>query len=98
MKRASVIAPLVLILIGALFLINNLRADLSIGRLIAQYWPWVLVLWGGIRIVEVISWASRGQTLPRSGVSSGEWSFIVFLCLAGSLFVEGYKITSNWPE
>ena len=98
MKRASLIAPLVLILIGAIFLLNNLRADLPIGRLAAQYWPWALVLWGVIRIVEVISWSARGQALPRSGVSGGEWAFIVFLCLAGSLFSEGYRITKSWPE
>lgn len=98
MKRASVIAPLVLILIGALFLINNLRGDLSIGRMIAAYWPWVLVVWGGVRILEIATWAGRGLALPRAGVSSGEWAFIVFLCLFGSMFSEGYRITRNWPE
>ena len=43
MKRASLIAPLILILIGGIFLLNNVRPDLSIWRLMASYWPWLLV-------------------------------------------------------
>lgn len=39
MKRASLIAPLILILIGGVFLLNNVRPDLSVWRLIASYWP-----------------------------------------------------------
>lgn len=98
MKRASIIAPLILILIGGIFLLNNLRVELSLGRTIAQYWPWVLVVWGGVRIIEIFAWAGRSQAVPKAGISGGEWALIIFLCAAGSMFSEGYRITRGWPE
>ncbi len=96
MKRASLIAPLILILIGGVFLLNNVRPDLSIWRLIASHWPWVLVGWGAIRIVEImLSW-QKGQLLPKSGINGGEWAFIIFLCFFGAGTSAANRIT-NWP-
>lgn len=94
MRRGSLIGPIVLILIGAAFLLNNLRPDLSLLRLFASYWPWILIGWGAIRLVELTIWQWRGQPLPRAGISGGEWTFIFFLCLLGG----GMALTFNWKE
>ena len=100
MKRASLIAPLILMLIGGIFLLNNVRPDLSIWRLVASYWPWLLVGWGAIRVVEIlVSW-QKGEPLPRFGVNAGEWIFIIFLCFLGAGVSSASRIgnwSNNWP-
>ena len=97
MRRASLIAPLILILLGVLFLVNNIRPDLSVWRLIATYWPWVLVGWGAVRIVEILYGWQQGQPLPKTGVNGGEWAFIIFLCFFGAGSSAAGRIT-NWPS
>lgn len=86
MKRASVIGPLILIAIGVLFLSRNVWPDIHLGDLIASYWPYVLVLWGVLRLAEIASWWSMRKPLPRNGISGGEWVLVVFLCIFGSAF------------
>jgi hypothetical protein len=84
MRRGSIVGPLLLILIGALFLANNIRPELSVIDVISRFWPFVLIGWGGLRLLEIIFLALRGKPLPASGVSGGEWTLIVFLTLIGS--------------
>jgi len=96
-RRVSVIGPLILIAIGVLFLLHNLNQDLSIPKLVAQYWPWVLVGWGAIRLAEILAWHSRGQALPPAGISGGEWSFVVFLCLLGGGVAAAVNHGPSWP-
>ncbi|MBI1898685.1 MAG: DUF4097 family beta strand repeat protein [Acidobacteria bacterium] len=84
MRRGSVIGPLILILLGVLFLLNNLRPDLSLLDLVARYWPYLLIGWGVLRLIEVVYWAATSKPLPASGISGGEWTLVVFLVLIGS--------------
>lgn len=45
--KANLVPALVLIVIGALFLLNNLGlTDLSLGRLISTWWPAILIAVG----------------------------------------------------
>lgn len=98
MKRGSIIGPIILILIGAAFLLNNLRPDLPLLRILGEHWPWILVGWGVIRLIEVTVAHLRGSALPPSGVSGGEWLFVVFLCLLGSSVFFGYHVKERWPD
>ncbi|MBC7927652.1 MAG: DUF4097 family beta strand repeat protein [Bryobacteraceae bacterium] len=84
MRRGSLVAPLVLILLGVLFLLNNVQPELSLIGIAAQYWPFLLIAWGGLRLVEILLWSAQGKALPVSGISGGEWTFIVFLSIFGS--------------
>src|SRR4029453_18422735 len=76
----------ILIALGLVFLVNNLRPDLSLIDLLTRYWPFLLIAWGVIRLLEVIVGSARGRALPASGVSGGEWVLVVFICLIGSGF------------
>jgi uncharacterized membrane protein YhhN len=45
--KGNVVAALVLIVVGTLFLLNNLGfTNLSLGRLISTWWPAILVVVG----------------------------------------------------
>jgi hypothetical protein len=45
--KGNVVAALVLIVVGTLFLLNNLGfTNLSLGRLITTWWPAILVIVG----------------------------------------------------
>jgi DUF4097 and DUF4098 domain-containing protein YvlB len=84
MRRGSLVGPLLLILIGLWFLMSTLRPDLPLLDLAARFWPFLLIGWGTLRLLEIFLWTARGRAIPRSGVSGGEWTLVVFICLIGS--------------
>jgi DUF4097 and DUF4098 domain-containing protein YvlB len=94
MRRGSVVGPLILIGIGVLFLLRNFYPNMPVLEVMAQYWPFILIGWGVLRIAEILSWAARSKPLPANGVSSGEWVLVVFLCLIGSGLYAARN--SNW--
>jgi DUF4097 and DUF4098 domain-containing protein YvlB len=91
MRRKSLAGPLLLILIGLWFLMSTLRPDLPLLDLAARFWPFVLIAWGSLRLMEILVWAFRGRGVPRSGLSGGEWTLVVFVCIIGSgLYAANY--------
>lgn len=82
--RRSVTGPLILILIGAAFLLHNTWQDLPLFQLMAQYWPFILIAWGVLRLIEVLIEAARSAPLPSGGLSGGEIALIILLCIIGS--------------
>ncbi len=84
MRRGSLVGPLLLIAIGVWLLLSSLAPNLRMFDIAAMYWPWLLVGWGALRLVEIGVWMARGRTIPQCGISGGEWAIIVFLCFAGS--------------
>jgi len=45
MRRGSVIGPLILIGIGALFLFRNLWPEIPLADMISRFWPFLLIAW-----------------------------------------------------
>ncbi|MBV8818821.1 MAG: hypothetical protein JO022_10730, partial [Acidobacteriaceae bacterium] len=84
MRRSSVIGPMLLILIGLAFLVHNVLPDIPVVDMLGRFWPFVLIAWGFLRLVEILYWASAGKPLPRAGISGGEWVLAIFLCMFGS--------------
>jgi DUF4097 and DUF4098 domain-containing protein YvlB len=84
MRRNSLVAPLLLIGLGALLLARTLYPELPLLEYISRYWPLILIVWGVLRIAEITAWAAASKPLPVNGISSGEWVMIVFLCLFGT--------------
>lgn len=83
MRRRSLAGPLVLIIIGVIFLLGNLHliAWPQLGHLFARYWPVLLILWGAIRLAEYYSDRSRGyqtRTVGGAGVL-----FLIFIIMIG---------------
>jgi hypothetical protein len=82
-RRSSLVAPLLLIALGALFLARNLYPELPLTAYLSRYWPYLLIGWGAIRVAEICYWALSSKPLPASGVSGGEWILVFFVCLIG---------------
>lgn len=90
-KRRSVVGPLLIILIGALLLALNLRPQAPLFHLLSLHWPFVLIAWGTLRLIEVLIATARSWPLP-AGLSGGEVVLVVFICFIGSGL---YSINEN---
>ncbi len=82
-RRRPVTGPILLILLGAGFLVYNLRPDIQLFDLLSQYWPFLLIAWGSLRLLEVMVDYFRGSLATASGFSGGEVVLIVFVCFIG---------------
>lgn len=84
--RRSLGGPVVLIIIGVLFLLANLRLLpwRNLGLLFARYWPLLLIIWGVIKLVEYYQ-AQRQGYRPR-GLGVGGVFLLIFVVLAGFAF------------
>jgi len=84
MRRRSFAGPLLLLLIGGFFLWRNLHPEAPVFDWVAQYWPFLLIAWGVLRLAEVVLLGYRGPTF-----SGGEIVLVVFMCIIGSGLWEG---------
>lgn len=98
MRRASIVGPLLLIAIGALFLLRNLFPEAPVLDYLARYWPFLLIAWGALRLVEILIWAVRRQPLPSHGISGGEWGLIIFVCMFGLALHAARGLTTWLPR
>ena len=79
MRSRSFAGPMLLVLIGALFLWRNLHPETRIFDLVAQYWPFLLIAWGLIRLLELL--ASEQQR--HFGLTGGEVVLVVLISVFG---------------
>jgi DUF4097 and DUF4098 domain-containing protein YvlB len=93
MRRRSITGPLMLLLIGGLFLWNNFHPEASVFEILGTYWPFLLILWGLLRLIEAL-WPHEGEW--RGSFSGGEVALIVLVCLIGWGFYEGYRHGITW--
>ena len=80
----SIAGPVVLILMGILFLMWRTMGILDIqhvGWLFARYWPVLLILWGLIKVIEHEQAKRAGQ--PTRGIGVGGIFLMLFLIVAG---------------
>ena len=97
MRRGSVIGPLILIGLGVLFLFRNLWPEIPLVDLISRFWPFLLIAWGAIRLIEILFWSMTGKPLPRNGVSGGEWALIFVICIVGATMYTAHNAPSWFP-
>ena len=83
MPRRSLFGPCLLIALGALLLANNLVAEFSLIALFIDHWYWLLIAWGGFRIVEHSAARLRGRPGPAP-LGGGAIVLALLLCAAGS--------------
>lgn len=93
--RGSLSGPLVLILVGFIFLAHEMSPNFRIAELVGHYWPYGLILWGVVALIEVCIRFTANGPIPRNGVSGGGWVLVVFLALIGSSAFEIQR-PDNW--
>lgn len=81
--KRSLFGPLFLIVLGAALLVNNLYPEISLTAIFAAHWPWILIAWGGFRLVENIVAAGSGGAPPRP-IGAGGVFVALFLIFLGS--------------
>ncbi|HEY7388340.1 MAG TPA: DUF4097 family beta strand repeat-containing protein [Bryobacteraceae bacterium] len=79
MRHRSLAAPLLLVILGALFLWRNVNPGAPIFDLVATWWPFLLIAWGLLRLIEVLIWRASRQ----AGLSAGEILLVILICVAG---------------
>ena len=72
-------------MIGGLFLWRNLHPEAPIFDLLSQYWPFLLIAWGVLRLIELA--VSRDRRYPT--FTGGEVVLVVLICVIGSGIWEG---------
>jgi DUF4097 and DUF4098 domain-containing protein YvlB len=95
-RRRTFSGPLVLILVGLLFLLGNLHV-LSWARLgwwFAHYWPLLLILWGIIKLIEYQA-ALRDGTSPP-GIGAGGIFLVIVIVFFGLIATQASRF--NWGE
>jgi DUF4097 and DUF4098 domain-containing protein YvlB len=81
MRRRSLTGPLILLIIGGFFLWRNLHPEAPVFDIVAQYWPFLLIGWGLLRLIEVAFW----RDARLGGFTGGEIVLVILICMAGSL-------------
>jgi DUF4097 and DUF4098 domain-containing protein YvlB len=80
---------MLLILLGALFLLQRFNPALDIGQLVHLYWPVLFILWGVVKLIEHQRAQREGVARPTI-LSGGEGTLliIVIVVLAGFSVVD----------
>jgi DUF4097 and DUF4098 domain-containing protein YvlB len=82
-RRRSLGGPFVLIVLGIVFLLGNLRmlSWARLGTLFAHYWPLLLILWGVIKLIEYQQ--AQRDGVPARGIGAGGVCLVIAIVVCG---------------
>ncbi len=91
----SIAGPVVLILVGVLFLMMTLGVldRFSLVHMYGRYWPAVLILWGVIKLIEHEQ--SKRAGLPSRGIGAGGVFLVFFIVMTGMSATQFIRV---WPN
>ncbi len=94
--RRSFAGPVVLIIVGIVFLFGNLHmiSWARLGTAFAHYWPLLLILWGVLKLVEHQQAVRDG--LPPRGIGAGGIFLVIFIVVCGLTATQATRF--NWSE
>jgi len=94
--RRSFAGPVVLIILGIVFLLGNLHMLrwYTLGALFAHYWPALLILWGVIKLIEYQQ--AQREGLPARGIGAGGVLLIICIVFFGLMATQASRF--NWGE
>ena len=95
-RRRSFAGPLVLIILGLVFLLGNLHliSWMRMGTLFAHYWPLLLILWGIIKFVEYQQ--AQREGLPARGIGFGGVCLVIFIVVFGLMATQASRV--HWEQ
>jgi DUF4097 and DUF4098 domain-containing protein YvlB len=94
--QRSIAGPVVLILMGVLFLLGTMGImDIHhLGTLFARFWPALLILWGVLKLIEYEQAKRLGQ--PARGIGVGGVFLMLFLIGAGLIATQASRL--DWKS
>jgi DUF4097 and DUF4098 domain-containing protein YvlB len=94
--RRSFAGPIVLIIIGVVFLFGNLHmvSWARLGTLFAHYWPLLLILWGVLKLIE--HHQAQRDGFPPRGIGVGGVFLVIFIVVCGLIATQASRF--NWGE
>ncbi len=90
--QRSLAGPIVLIVIGGLFLLHNFGIRVPIWRAFGHWWPLLLILWGVIKLVEHANANRRGYS--TRGIGAGSVLLLILVIIIG--LGAHYSNDVNW--
>ncbi len=96
--RGSITGPLVIIALGVLFLLHAVSPDFPLVDWFGQYWPYLLIIWGFVALLEVSFRAMRGVSFPANGISGGGWSIVIIVTLIGLACFQARQPDTWWQN
>lgn len=92
--RRSFAGPLVLIILGVVFLLGNLHMLSWFGIAIwfSHYWPVLLILWGIVKLIE--HYQAQRQGTRASGIGAGGILLLVLIVVFGLISTQAARV--NW--
>jgi DUF4097 and DUF4098 domain-containing protein YvlB len=79
--RRSIAGPLVLIIIGLVFLLRNMGVHVPVWHWFGHWWPLLLILFGVIRLIE--HYTADRQGYRRAGLGAGTILLLVLIVAIG---------------
>ncbi len=94
--RRSFAGPVVLIVLGIVFLMGNLHmlSWARLGTIFAHYWPALLILWGVLKLVE--HQQAQRDGLPPRGIGAGGIFLVIVIVVFGLMATQATRF--NWGE
>jgi DUF4097 and DUF4098 domain-containing protein YvlB len=92
--RRSLAGPIVLITVGALFLLRSMGVlrGIHLWHLFGRFWPVLIILWGVVKLIEYHEAQSEGSR-PR-GIGAGGVFLLILLIVFGLAATETSNV--NW--
>src|SRR5512146_261537 len=97
-RRRSLAGPVILIIIGIIFLLKNLGWSFPWWNLLVDWWPVLLIIVGAIKLWEYYSAKKSGEYAP--GIGGGTVVLLIFIVIFG-LSMTGLRRVNNevnWGE
>jgi DUF4097 and DUF4098 domain-containing protein YvlB len=97
-RRRSFAGPVVLIIVGVVFLLGNLHwlSWSTLGIWFAHYWPLLLIVWGVIKLVEHMQAQKQGLRPP--GIGAGGVLLVVMIVVFGLAATQAVRLREHWPN
>ncbi|MGB8919755.1 MAG: DUF4097 family beta strand repeat-containing protein [Candidatus Sulfotelmatobacter sp.] len=95
-RRRSFAGPVVLIILGIVFLLGNLHmlSWMRLGTLFAHYWPLLLILWGVIKLIEYQQ--AQRDGVPARGIGAGGVFLVIVIVVCGLIATQASRF--NWED
>src|SRR5438105_12338780 len=93
-RRRSLAGPVVLIVMGVVFLMGTMGVLHwhMLGRLFAHYWPLLIILWGIVKLIE--HQQAKREGTRASGIGVGGVFLLCCLIVAGLIATQATRV--NW--